>query len=60
MIHQQADPGGTCCVCGCPVPFTSLKHNPSPAWFGQVAARHTNETIHKVREAVFDRLARVF
>lgn len=59
-IHQQSDPGGTCCVCGCPVPSARLKHNPSPAWLGKIAARHTSEAIQKVREAVFDRLARVF
>ncbi|HEV7505546.1 MAG TPA: hypothetical protein VGS07_11585 [Thermoanaerobaculia bacterium] len=54
-----ADPRDTCCVCGCPVPSARLRRNPSPAWFGRIAARHTGEAIHKMREAVFDRLARV-
>jgi len=56
------DPTDSCCLCGnaCAVSYTRLKRNPSPAWFGRIAARHTGEVVHEAREAILDRLARAF
>lgn len=64
LRHIETDPTVYRCICGniCGswvVPSAHLKHNPSPAWFGRIAARQAGKVIHETREAVLDRLARV-